>query len=188
LKQLKIGIIGLKWDIDSADVHGTTLFFTGRHTTGACESGVGRQSPRLLQPERRTPVINTKLRQQLLIVLLLASFLFLPIQSAFACSRAVYFGKDGQTVTGRSMDWPEDMHTNLWIFPRGMNRDGGMGDRGFKWTSKYGSVIASVYEAGTSDGMNETGLVANLLFLVETEYPSAEGDPRPPLPISAWAQ
>ncbi|MDZ7581654.1 MAG: linear amide C-N hydrolase [Deltaproteobacteria bacterium] len=63
-----------------------------------------------------------------------------------------------------------------------------LGDRGFKWTSKYGSVIASVYEAGTSDGMNETGLVANLLFLVETEYPSAEGDPRPPLPISAWAQ
>lgn len=22
-----------------------------------------------------------------------------------ACTRAVYFGKDGQTVTGRTMDW-----------------------------------------------------------------------------------
>ena len=105
-----------------------------------------------------------------------------------ACSRAVYFGKDGQTVTGRSMDWLEDMHTNLWIFPRGLVRDGGMGDKGFKWTSKYGSVIASVYEAGTADGINEKGLVANLLFLVESEYPIAKDDKRLTMSIAAWTQ
>lgn len=105
-----------------------------------------------------------------------------------ACSRAVYFGIEGQTVTGRSMDWLEDMHTNLWIFPRGMQRDGGMGDKGFKWTSKYGSVIASVYEAGTADGMNEKGLVANLLFLVESEYPSGKNDTHPQMSIAAWTQ
>jgi len=55
----------------------------------------------------------------------------LPMQFASACSRAVYFGQEGQTVTGRSMDWLEDMQTDLWIFPRGMKRDGGMGDKGF---------------------------------------------------------
>ena len=32
---------------------------------------------------------------------------------ADACTRAVYFGKEGQTVTGRSMDWLEDMQSNL---------------------------------------------------------------------------
>ncbi len=90
--------------------------------------------------------------------LLLTFFLFVSMQSALACTRAVYFGKGGQTVTGRSMDWSEDMQSNLWIFPRGMARDGGMGNKGLKWTSLYGSVIASVYEAGTSDGMNEKGL------------------------------
>jgi choloylglycine hydrolase len=46
---------------------------------------------------------------------------------ADACTRAVYFGKEKQTVTGRSMDWVEDMQTNLWAFPRGMKRNGGLG-------------------------------------------------------------
>ncbi|MGL4421856.1 MAG: linear amide C-N hydrolase, partial [Gemmataceae bacterium] len=47
--------------------------------------------------------------------------------TAVACTRAVYLGKDQQIVTGRTMDWMEDMQTNLWIFPRGMKRDGGLG-------------------------------------------------------------
>jgi penicillin V acylase-like amidase (Ntn superfamily) len=106
---------------------------------------------------------------------------------AVACTRAVYLGKEGQTVTGRTMDWREDMRTNLWIFPRGMARDGGLGDRSLKWTSKYGSVVASVYEGGTADGMNETGLVANMLYLAESEYP-APSDTRPAVVITAWAQ
>ncbi|XZE56930.1 linear amide C-N hydrolase [Planctomycetaceae bacterium SH139] len=65
--------------------------------------------------------------------------LFLPAtQIANACSRAVYFGKAGQTVTGRTMDWQEDMQTNLWVFPRGMQRDGGMWEQGF---SRQSSVF-----------------------------------------------
>jgi len=35
------------------------------------------------------------------------------VQHAGACTRSVYFGKDGQTVTGRTMDWVEDMQSNL---------------------------------------------------------------------------
>ena len=54
-----------------------------------------------------------------------------------------------------------------------------MSEQGFTWTSQSGSVIASVYEASTADGMNEEGLVANLLFLVESEYPDADEDRRP---------
>lgn len=107
---------------------------------------------------------------------------------AQACTRAVYLGPEGQTVTGRTMDWLETMDTNVWVMPRGKVNDAGMGERGMQWTSRYGSVITSVYEAGTADGMNERGLVANTLFLVETEYPPAEGDDRPQMPISAWAQ
>jgi choloylglycine hydrolase len=94
---------------------------------------------------------------------------------ADACTRAVYFGKDGMTVTGRTMDWAEDMQSNLWVFPRGMLRDGGQGALPLKWTSKHGSVVASVYEAGTADGMNEKGLVANLLYLAESEYAPSTG-------------
>lgn len=103
------------------------------------------------------------------------------------CTRAVYLGPEGETVTGRTMDWKEDLQSNLWIFPRGMSRDGGLGDASLSWTSQYGSVVASLYEGGTADGMNEAGLVANLLYLVESEYP-ADDDPRPAIVISAWAQ
>lgn len=103
------------------------------------------------------------------------------------CTRAVYFGKENQTVTGRTMDWKEEMHTNLWIFPRGMDRDCGLGEHSITWTSRYGSLVASVYEGGTADGMNEKGLVTNLLYLVESEYPPAD-DSRPALVITAWAQ
>lgn len=107
--------------------------------------------------------------------------------TAGACTRALYFGKEGQVVTGRTMDWMEDLLSNLWIFPRGMARDGGLGDASLKWTSKYGSVVASVYEGGTGDGMNEKGLVANMLYLAESEYPPTT-DTRPAVVITAWAQ
>ncbi|WP_417387128.1 linear amide C-N hydrolase [Gimesia sp.] len=103
------------------------------------------------------------------------------------CTRAVYFGKDNQTVTGRTMDWKEEMHTNLWVFPRGMSRNGGLGDASLTWTSRYGSLIASVYEGGTADGMNEQGLVANLLYLAESQY-HVEQDTRPAIVITVWAQ
>ncbi|QVL32438.1 linear amide C-N hydrolase [Telmatocola sphagniphila] len=106
---------------------------------------------------------------------------------ANACTRVVYFGLETQTVTGRTMDWVEDMHTNLWVFPRGMKRDGGLGKGSLEWKSRYGSVVASVYEGGTADGMNEKGLVANLLYLAESEYPTAD-DKRPGVCISVWAQ
>jgi choloylglycine hydrolase len=78
------------------------------------------------------------------------------------------------------------MQTNLWVFPRGLKRDGAAGPDSYRWVSKYGTVVASIYEGGTADGMNEKGLVANLLYLVESEYPAA--DKRPGLCICAWAQ
>lgn len=103
-----------------------------------------------------------------------------------ACTRAVYLGSENTVITGRSMDWAEDMHTNLWVFPRGMARDGAAGPNTPKWVSKYGSVVASGYDIGTADGMNEAGLVANLLYLAESDYGTTEG--KPPLSMATWAQ
>ncbi len=108
------------------------------------------------------------------------------IQDVDACTRAVYLGENGTVITGRSMDWAEDMQTNLWVFPRGMKRGGAAGPNSPKWVSIYGSVIASGYEIGTTDGMNEAGLVANLLYLAESDYGKPDG--KPPLSISIWAQ
>ncbi|HGM5579314.1 TPA: linear amide C-N hydrolase [Pseudomonas putida] len=106
---------------------------------------------------------------------------------AHACTRLVYLGDDHQTITARSMDWAWDVETNLWVFPKGMSREGEAGKNSVKWTSKYGSVIASGYDNSTTDGMNEAGLTANLLWLVESEYPKVDGN-KPGLTIAAWAQ
>ena len=108
-------------------------------------------------------------------------------QPAEACTRAVYLGPDGMTVTGRTMDWKEDPHTNLYIFPRGIARRGAKTDDTVFWTSKYGSLAAAGYDIGICDGMNEAGLVASLLFLPETVY-SLPGDKRPVMGLSIWTQ
>lgn len=106
---------------------------------------------------------------------------------ARACTRVTYLGPDESVITARSMDWAEDVGTNLWIFPRAMRRGGEAGSHSLEWTSKYGSVIATGYDISTTDGMNEKGLVANLLWLVESEYPKQDGT-KPGLAISLWAQ
>jgi penicillin V acylase-like amidase (Ntn superfamily) len=122
-------------------------------------------------------------------LLALAAGLAVAAAPAAACSRAVYLGDDDIVVTVRSMDWVTDLGSNLWLFPRGMARDGAAGPGSVTWTSKYGSVVASAFEAATADGMNEKGLVANLLYLAESQYPNpAEATPGRAISISAWAQ
>ena len=108
-------------------------------------------------------------------------------QLAEACTRFVYHGADGEVITARSMDWRVDIGTNLWAFPRGMKRSGEAGPNSIRWTSKYGSVIASGYDISTTDGMNEKGLVANVLWLAESTYPKYDGK-TPGLTLAAWAQ
>lgn len=104
-----------------------------------------------------------------------------------ACTRVVYKGNDNLILTARSMDWKEDIKSNIWIFPRGMERDGAVGPNSVKWKSKYGSVVTSAYDFSSTDGMNEQGLVANLLWLAESEYPTLDGT-KPGLSIAAWVQ
>ena len=106
---------------------------------------------------------------------------------SLACTRLVYLGANNQVVTARSMDWRFEMPTDLWIFPRGMARSGEVGPNSLKWKSKFGSVVASAYDVSTSDGMNEAGLVANVLWLTESEYPKFDPG-KPGLSIAAWAQ
>jgi choloylglycine hydrolase len=56
-----------------------------------------------------------------------------------------------------------------------------------KSVSRHGGVIASAYDVSTSDGMNQKGLVANLLWLAESGYPKP-GTTKPGLALSLWAQ
>jgi len=46
----------------------------------------------------------------------LTELLFLPIM--LGCTRAVYRGLDNLVITGRTMDWLNDMQSNIWTFAR----------------------------------------------------------------------
>jgi penicillin V acylase-like amidase (Ntn superfamily) len=108
-------------------------------------------------------------------------------ETAIACTRTLYVGDDNTVITGRNMDWMEDLASNLWVFPAGMKRDGAAGAQSIQWISKFGSVVVSGYEAGSADGMNDKGLVANLLYLAESNYGKPD-ESRPFLSITAWPQ
>ncbi len=123
-----------------------------------------------------------KLAPAVLLVLLLAT----AIPRSEACTRAVLKSDDGTVLTGRSMDWMQDIGNNIWVFPRGLERNGAAGSQSPKWTSKYGSVVTTIYELATVDGINEKGLVINMLYLAESNYGSV-GD-KPPMCISMWGQ
>ncbi|MDD2824788.1 MAG: linear amide C-N hydrolase [Bacteroidales bacterium] len=104
-----------------------------------------------------------------------------------ACTRVVYQGPGGLIITARSMDWASEIPANLWVFPRGMQREGRVGPNSVNWISRYGSIVASSFDMSTADGMNEKGLVANLLWLAESGYPPYDGSQKG-LTVAAWAQ
>lgn len=138
-----------------------------------------------------TPVIRLiqkskeiEMKTLFIVTLLIAGMLTTYTQ---ACTRVVYLGKNGMIVTGRTMDWKGDLKSNIYVFPRGIERAGADKGNTIHWKSKYGSVITAGYDIGTSDGMNEKGLVANLLYLTESDY-YRPNDTRPVMGISIWTQ
>lgn len=95
--------------------------------------------------------------------------------NAFSCSRVVFLGKDSLTLVGRTLDWRTPIPTNLYVYPRGMQKQGMPSGNTFHWKSKYGSVIAVSYDGGVTEGMNEKGLVMNALFCKGSIYRTSAG-------------
>jgi penicillin V acylase-like amidase (Ntn superfamily) len=94
----------------------------------------------------------------------------------------------------RTMDWPESTESRLVVFPRGIARDGALlgGQPLFKdnpahWTSRYGSIITSVYHIGAADGFNEKGLAGHMLFLPSTDFGARDAS-KPGLNAGLWLQ
>lgn len=106
---------------------------------------------------------------------------------AYPCTRVLWNSSSSDVVVGRNMDWLEDIGSNMWLFPRGISRNGLTEKNPLTWVSKYGSVILTAYDIGTADGINEEGLTANLLYLSESKFPDRD-DKVAGLSVSLWAQ
>lgn len=93
--------------------------------------------------------------------------------AADACSRVVYVGDKGYVLVGRTLDWRNPIPTNLYVYPRGVEKVSMPEGRRLTWTSKYGTVLAVSYDGGVTEGMNEKGLVMNGLFCKTAIYDEA---------------
>lgn len=111
------------------------------------------------------------------------------MNNADACTRVVYSGNN-VTATGRTLDWRTPIPTSLRVFPRGENHISfDNPDESMAWTSKYASIMAVSYDMGFSEGMNEKGLAANVLYLPGAVYSYGPGkEYRKKMSSSVWPQ
>lgn len=98
-------------------------------------------------------------------------------RTADACTRVLSNDNKLAVLSARTMDWPQTTEPVLTIFPRGMKHDGAnlgtevvVRDNPKTWTSKYGSLVTTVYGVGTADGLNEKGLGVHALYLRATDF------------------
>lgn len=110
------------------------------------------------------------------------------------CTRVLWNTNDLAVLAGRSMDWPESTEPLIVAFPRGRQRDGGLlvtevvvPENPLRWTSRYASLVTTVYGLGTVDGFNERGLAAHGLYLKTTDV-GPRNTALPGLHTGLWAQ
>jgi len=117
-------------------------------------------------------------------VLFLLSF---PFTQARACTTFCLVGK-GEVLFGANYDW--NIGDGLiFVNKHGVVKTAQVGDssKPAKWVSKYGSLTFNQYgRENPTGGMNEMGLVVQLMWLDETEYP--KDDVRPTLGTQEWIQ
>lgn len=117
---------------------------------------------------------------------LLAAACFGPAVHTDACSRILYKGADSLFVVARSLDWKTPIPTNLYVYPRGMQKRSSDQPDCLQWKSKYGAVYAVGYDGGVTEGMNECGLVINGLFCKGTIYNAPDNNSRPQMSLSVF--
>jgi choloylglycine hydrolase len=106
---------------------------------------------------------------------------------SFACSTFL-LSKNGRHFFGRNYDWVSG-NGLVVVNARAVQKSSFTPDGGkaISWTSKYGSVSFNQFgKEFPHGGMNEKGLVVELMWLDETQYPNA--DPRAAISELQWIQ
>jgi penicillin V acylase-like amidase (Ntn superfamily) len=122
-----------------------------------------------------------QLRAYILVILFL---LLLPV-NAYTCT-TFCFQDSGEWIYGRNYDWMVE-YCLVTVNKRGVAKTAATEDNPAQWVSKYGSITFNQYGRELPlGGMNEEGLVVELMWLEETEYPHP--DTRKAVTDLQWVQ
>lgn len=121
--------------------------------------------------------------KKLLALLLLT--LYAPF--GFACTTFL-LSRDGKHYFGRNYDWITGNGV-VMVNARGLQKESLKAEKDvpLNWVSRFGSVTFNQYgRENPTGGMNEKGLVVELMWLEEARYPNK--DSRPALDVLQWVQ
>lgn len=105
--------------------------------------------------------------------------------SAFGCTTFCLKNK-GEVLFGKNYDWAIGDGA-IFVNRRGVAKTSGQTTDPARWTSKFGSVTFDQYGwESPSGGMNEAGLVIELMWLDDTQYPEASS--LPSIDVLEWIQ
>ena len=105
-------------------------------------------------------------------VVLSLAFVFLLNHVSFACT-TFCLTRDGEVLFGKNYDWMVGDGL-IFVNKRGVEKSAGAEGRAnpARWVSRYGSITFNQYgRENPSGGMNETGLVIELMWHAEAQYP-----------------
>jgi choloylglycine hydrolase len=104
---------------------------------------------------------------------------------SFACTTFL-LSDNGQFYFGRNYDWITG-NGMVMTNARDMKKFSATNGSNLSWVSKYGSITFNQYgKEFPTGGMNEKGLVVELMWLDETKYPKE--DSRPAMNVLQWIQ
>src|SRR3954464_14401251 len=119
---------------------------------------------------------------------MIGSFLLCIITKVSAACTTFVIDKDGHIVFGRNYDWISGagiVHSNQrGLFKTSMKSNDG---ETISWLSKFGSITFNQYgKEFPTGGMNEKGLVVELMWLEGSVYPKP--DKRSSMMVLQWVQ
>jgi penicillin V acylase-like amidase (Ntn superfamily) len=123
--------------------------------------------------------------KKIISIIVFITFLLIAVSESFACS-AFCQGDSTYLIAAKNYDY--GFGSGLIIVnKRGMAKAAFTNDKPANWVSRYGSITFNQYGRELPNGgMNEAGLVIEVLWLNNTQYP--DPDNRPALNTLQWIQ
>lgn len=107
-------------------------------------------------------------------LLITVLILCLTFNSLYACTAFRLTAKDGTIICGRALEFGADLDYGIIQVPRNyaFTSPAPGGKNGISWKTRYGYVGANNFnmDYGISDGINETGLSASLLYYNDAKW------------------